>query len=210
MKRMFQRLFQSPRDKENSQGPLNKRHILLLAIAGLILIILGKAFVSNDEVTERSPQPPPTDEKSVHSENEQAINDGVDVDDVERAYEKHLETMLNKMAGVSEVEVMVNLDSTHVNVFAKNVTHGQQTTDETDQNGGERKVADQSEETQVVLTRQGDQEIPLLIHTKKPVVRGVFIVAKGVDHGNVRLSVVDAVSKVLDVSTHKISVMPKN
>src|SRR5690625_6556456 len=47
-----------------------------------------------------------------------------------------------KIQGVSEVEVMVNLDSTNVKVYEKNLITGQQTTDESDKNGGTRKVED--------------------------------------------------------------------
>lgn len=210
MKQMFKRIFQSERSDENAIGPFNRRHLLLLAIIGVILIFFGKAFVKKDDPIQEQNIPQVTKEKVNHLKNDNDDTEDMIVAEIEQNYEKHLEEMLNKMAGVSDAEVMVNLDSTNVKVFAKNIVHGQQTTDEVDRNGGERKVEDLTEDTQIVLTRQGDQEVPLLIHTKKPAVRGVFIVAKGVDHGNVKMSVIDAVSKVLDVSTHKISVMPKN
>jgi len=210
MKQMFKRIFQPTKSDENSSGPFNKRHLLLLAIIGVILIFLGKVFVKKDETIPEQNIPQVPSEKVDQLKNDNYEPEDMLVAEIEKNYEKHLEEMLNKMAGVSDAEVMVNLDSTNVKIFAKNTIHGQQTTDEMDRNGGERKVEDLTEDSQIVLTRQGDQEVPLLIHTKKPAVRGVFIVAKGVDHGNVKMSVIDAVSKVLDVSTHKISVMPKN
>src|SRR5690625_7889355 len=99
-----------------------------------------------------------------------------------------------KIQGVSEVEVMVNLDSTNVKVYEKNLIKGQQTTDESDKNGGTRKVEDHTEETKAVLVRQGDQEVPLLIQTKKQTVRGVFVVAKGDDNATVQMCVIEDVS----------------
>src|SRR5690625_6668223 len=107
--------------------------------------------------------------------------------------------MLEKIKGVSEVEVMVNLDATNSKGYEKNLIKGQQTTDESDEHGGIRKVEDQTEETQVVFVREGDREIPLLVQTKKPDVRGVFVVAKGVDHATVKMWVIESVAKVLDV-----------
>ncbi len=71
-------------------------------------------------------------------------------------------------------------------------------------------VEDENEEQQVVLVRQGDQEVPLLVETRKPEVRGVLVVAKGAEQATVQEWVVQAVSRVLDVPTHRISVMPKN
>lgn len=208
---MFKNFFQGDEKDEDSRGSRSRRIILLLAIIGILLILLSKMFTKDEQKTEPLSPPVADDEQESLVDIEQPESkEAMIVNEIERSYEKHLENMLNKMAGVSEAEVMVNLDSTNIHVFAKNVIQGQQTTDEMDRNGGERKVEDLTEESQIVLTRQGDQEVPLLIHTKKPAVRGVFIVAKGVDHGNVRMSVIDAVSKVLDVSTHKISVMSKN
>jgi len=132
------------------------------------------------------------------------------VTELEESYEKDLQKMLNNIQGVPEVEVMVNLDSTNIKVYETNLIKGQQITNESDNNGGIRKVEDQTEETQVVLVRQGDQEVPLLVQTEKPKVRGVFVVAKGVDHSEVKMWVIEAVSRVLDVPTHKVSVMPTN
>lgn len=210
MKRWFERLFRTNRDHNNEQPLLQGRYILYIALGGLLLIIFSNFFIK-DNTVENAPNIDMIEPQTKDHSTEVINNKAEDiVSDVEKKYEEHLEKMLNKIKGVSEAEVMVNLDSTNIKIFAQNNTRGLQTTEESDKNGGQRKVEDQTEEVQVVLTRQGDQEVPLLIHTKKPAVRGVFIVAKGVDHGNVQLSVIDAVSKVLDVATHKISVMPKN
>ena len=133
-----------------------------------------------------------------------------DVNELEQTYKKDLELMLSKIQGVENVEVMINLDSTNVKVYEKNLITGKQLTDEKDKNGGNREIEDHTEETEVVLVRQGDQEVPLLIQTKKPSVRGVLVVATGVDHATVKQWVIESTSRVLNVPTHKVSVMPKN
>src|SRR5699024_10542431 len=122
---------------------------------------------------------------------------------------KDLTAMLENIDKVANVEVMVNLDSTKVKVYEKNLITSQQTTDETDTQGGMRKLEDQSEETETVLIRQGDKETPILVQTKKPNVRGVFVVADGVEDIEIKKWVIEAVSRVLDVPTHRVSVMPK-
>src|SRR5690625_7259205 len=93
------------------------------------------------------------------------------VEVLEMSYKKDLEEMLEKIKGVSEVEVMVNLDATNSKDYEKNLIKGQQKTDEYDEHGGIRIVEDQTEETQVVFVREGDREIPLLVQTKKPDVK---------------------------------------
>lgn len=213
MKKKPEELFNSEKVKEKLKNPSKKtRYIIVLALAGLLLLIISNVFSSSKDETDtdadyqldsQNQQPA---QKSV-SEEETATSD---VNELEKSYEKDLVEMLNKIKGVSEVEVMVNLDSTNVKVYEKNLVKGQQTTDESDRNGGTRKVEDNTEDSQAVLVRQGEKEVPLLIQTEKPDVRGVFVVAKGVDHATVKKWMIESVSRVLDVPTHKISVMPKN
>ncbi|MEC5422287.1 stage III sporulation protein AG [Virgibacillus sp. C22-A2] len=211
MKKKIQDYFQQKDSESKIKQPSRKTgYIIVLALIGLLLIILGNVFTS---------QPPEADiEQNFENQMEQTIHEPVaeeasttsNVDELESVYKKDLESMLNKIQGVSEAEVMVNLDSTDIKVYEKNLIKGQQTSDENDRNGGTRKVEDSTEEVQTVLVRQGDKEVPLLIQTKKPEVRGVFVVAKGADHATVKKWIIEAVSRVLDVPTHRVSVMPKN
>lgn len=207
MKDLFQKISQFfSINNEHSKKPL---YLVIIATVAIFLLLLGNLFSANDQKKTTLDLQRPPNEKPEETMNKTDQQDG-EVDMLEASYEKDLQQMLEKIQGVSEVEVMINLDSTHVHVYEKNLIKGQQITDEADNNGGIRKVDDQTEETQVVLIRQGDQEVPLLIQTKKPDVRGVFVVAKGVDQPTVKMWVIEAVSKVLDVPSHKVSVMPKN
>src|SRR5699024_11603647 len=109
-----------------------------------------------------------------------------DVEEMEVHYEKTLQAMLNEISGVSEVDIMINIDSTNVQVYEKDLITGTQTTDELDKNGGERQVEDETKETKIVFVRKGEQEEPVLVQTKKPEVRGVFIIAKGAGNATVK------------------------
>lgn len=60
-----------------------------------------------------------------------------------------------------------------------------------------------------MITRNGDQDEPLVISKEKPAVAGVLVVAEGVENVQVKAWVVEAVSRVLDVAPHRVSVMPK-
>ncbi|TRM13288.1 stage III sporulation protein AG [Lentibacillus cibarius] len=188
-------------------------YILVIGLMGLLLLILGNVFSStakedpsiSKEVPEKMKEQ--TADETLLNKSKSSSSS---VKDIEANYEEDLQELLNKIQGVSKAEVMVNLDSTKVKVFEKNLIQSQQSTKETDTNGGEREIEENSDETEVVLVRQGDKEVPLLVQTKKPDVRGVFVVAKGVNHASVEKWVIEAVSRVLDVPTHRVSVMPKN
>ncbi|MEW9677500.1 stage III sporulation protein AG [Lentibacillus sp. L22] len=203
--------FFSKKDSDsNVKNPSKKiRYLIVIGLLGLLLVILSNAFSSSSDKGKEDllkTNQPDQDTNSTFAKKESATSD---VDELEASYEKDLETMLDKIQGISDAEVMVNLNSTKVKVYEKNLITDQQTTDESDKNGGTRDVEDNSEETETVLVRQGDKEVPLLIQTKKPDVRGVFVVAKGVDHATVKKWVIESVARVLDVPVHKVSVMPK-
>ncbi|MGP4107307.1 stage III sporulation protein AG [Virgibacillus sp. L01] len=199
--------------KSESGGRLSKKagYIVVVGLIGLLLLIIGNIFSSSTTDDDQSISNVASEvEKPAEETFSDKSKSTSDVDDIESSYEDNLKEMLNNIEGVSDVEVMVNLESTKVKVYEKNLIAGQQSTTETDKSGGTREIEDNTKETQVVLVRQGDKEVPLLIRTKKPEVRGVFVVAKGVDHATVKKWVVDSVSRVLDVPTHRVSVMPKN
>ncbi len=190
------------------KGTENKKqkYVLAIALIAILFILLGNLLSPKNELDTELNQE--TDAK-VQEDDIEEVSLIKNVNEIEASYEKDLQVMLNQIKGVSEVEVMVNVDSTNVNVYEKDLIMGNQSTDETDKNGGMRNVEDETKETKLVYVRQGDQEVPVLVQTKKPDVRGVFIIAKGADNATVKKWIVESVSKVLDVPTYRISVMPK-
>jgi len=211
LKNYLKKIFRNP----DSSDKVSKKtgYIIVIGLAGLLLLIIGNLFSSDGGDDDSSMNYEPPDNAEEQNTDETLSNkssETSDVDEIEASYEEDLRNMLNKIESVSEAEVMVNLDSTKVKVYEKNLITGQQVTEESDTNGGTRDIEDSQKETEVVLVNQGDKEVPLLIRTDKPDVRGVFVVAKGVDHATVEQWVVESVSRVLDVPTHRVSVMPKN
>jgi stage III sporulation protein AG len=129
--------------------------------------------------------------------------------DYEDHYENQLREILEEAVGISDVSVMINLDATETKIHEFNMKKQTQNTDETDSQNGKRKVKDVSNDKQVVIIRVGDKEMPVVVKTEKPVVRGVIIVAKGADNIQVKQWIVEAVTRVLNVPAHKVSVLPK-
>ena len=204
MKDKLRNFLQKLRDSKKEDK--KKLYLLTVALVGILLILMSNLLQTKKDPTIEQYQ---ETEASVQNEDLEEVSLITDVTEIETSYEKELQAMLNQIKGVSEVEVMINVDSTNVNVYEKDLIYGTQTTDEKDKNGGIRNVEDETKETKVVYIRQGDQEVPILVQTKKPEVRGVFIIAKGAENANVKKWIVESVSKVLDVPTYRISVMPK-
>ncbi|GAA5415473.1 hypothetical protein Pryu01_00497 [Paraliobacillus ryukyuensis] len=211
MENPFKKIFSMLKLKtKDGTKPTKVGYILIIGLIGILVLLVANMF--QGQTTTQKPQTSSNQmredlgEETFLQEEKKTSN----LDEVEKEYESELQALLEKIDGVSGVEVMVNLDATQKQVYEKNLIVGTQTTEETDQNGGERKIEDTSEEKQVVIVRQGEEEVPLLIQTKRPEVRGVLVVAQGVNNLEIEQWVTEAVSRVLDVPVHRISVMPKN
>ncbi|SFF54424.1 stage III sporulation protein AG [Halobacillus alkaliphilus] len=206
MNKWWSKLLEPLSSKEGKK--INKpKYFIGLGLIGVLIILSSNWFQSNE------PVPPSQGETAEKSSISSEANDAPELTDsinqLEKGYEKQLKPLLENIEGVSSVDIMINLSATHEKVYDKNLIIGKQTTKETDKNGGEREIEDYSKEQQLVLVRQGDREVPLLTKTTKPEVSGVFVTAKGVDQIQVKGWVVEAVSRVLDVPSHRISVLPK-
>ncbi len=205
MNKWWNKLFNPLSSKEGRK--INKtKYIIGLGLIGVLLILTSSMFKPNND------KPVPNN-AAVESQSQtnavQASETTNSISQLESEYEKQLKPLLENIEGVSDVDIMINLSATQEKVYDKNLIIGKQTTKETDKNGGEREIEDYSKEEQLVLVRQGDREVPLLTKTEKPQVSGVFVTAKGVDQMTVRGWVVEAISRVLDVPSHRISVLPK-
>src|SRR5699024_2773293 len=99
-------------DKQHNQ---KRRYVIIIALIGVLLILLSNMIqpnkqksddVVNDELVEEA--------EEVGSTKDQDSSSTLlsEVSDMEQHYEKSLQTMLNEITGVSEVEIMVNIDST--------------------------------------------------------------------------------------------------
>lgn len=211
LKDLLKKIFQSKEINNGKRISKKTGYLITIALIGLFLLVIGNLFTGKKD-DENMNQPEVSPKESVEtSKNEKKEDETTsDISELEKSYEEDLTDMLENIDNVSNPEIMVNLDSTKVKVYEEDLITEQQTTDETDTQGGMRKLEDQSEETETVTIRQGDEETPILVKTKKPEVRGVFVVANGVEDIEVEKWVIESVSRVLDVPTHQVSVMPKN
>lgn len=127
----------------------------------------------------------------------------------EEQYENQLKEALDQIVGVNNVTVVVTVESTESRVHEKNNTLKKQTTSEGDKNGGTRQIEDQSHEEQLVIVRDGDKEVPIITETRAPEVKGVLVVAGGAENIQVRKWIIEAVTRTLNIPSHKLAVIPK-
>ncbi|WP_053364059.1 stage III sporulation protein AG [Bacillus sp. FJAT-27251] len=198
-------------NQESSEKKTGKYPYLLIVIVfGIAVMLLGNMFGN---------QKGPENDMAVFSQHGagedapafgQKNNSETSIIKVyEEAYENQLKEALEGIMGVEDVTVVVNVDATEKKVLEKNSVTQSQKTDEIDREGGKRGVEDLSKDEQLVIVRKGENETPIVLETKKPAIRGVLIVAKGAENVQVKKWIIEAVTRVLDVPSHRVAVMPK-
>lgn len=192
--------------------PLAKKMnvLLLLASAGVLMILLSNFFTTAapGSSTETGKQPSGSESEKGSGN---AANAQKDISEMEKDISQQLEKVLGQISGVGTVEVTVNLASTPEKDFAVNTTTGNKNTQEQDQGGGTRAITETSAQDQMVLVResQNNQEQPVVVMEKKPEVKGVVVVADGVNDAVVKANVMNATQVYLDIPLHKVIVLPR-
>lgn len=181
--------------------------ILIMGATGLAIMIISQ-FI---QVREASL--PPEKNNSPATETEaKPVSSSKEEDSMvqyEQKYEEELEQVLSKIVGVDDVSVIVNLDSTAEEVVQVDKRESRQVTTEADKNGGKRSITQDTEDQKTAYYRSENGEKPVVIKKLKPEVRGVLVVARGVENLKVKAVVIEAVQRMLDVPMHRISVLPK-
>ncbi|WP_026584296.1 stage III sporulation protein AG [Bacillus sp. J33] len=196
-------------DKKNGKF----QYLLLVLLFGAAIMLVSNILFNENASTEEmsvfknGEEAKQEEEVPAFGQKQSGGND--EIANYEKAYEAQIKEALDSIVGVDDVTVVVNVDATEKKVLEKNKTTQTQTTDETDREGGKRKVEDQSQEEQLVIVRNGEKEVPIVLETKKPEIRGVLVVAKGAENIQVKRWIIEAVTRALDVPSHRVSVMPK-
>ncbi|MED4204350.1 stage III sporulation protein AG [Neobacillus mesonae] len=198
-------------DDKTDKKPGKMQYMFLVLLIGAAFMIVGNIVFKTDSSLSDIPAAAnqKTEPKDVPVFGQKKTAGNKSIAEYEEKYEEQLKKALEEMLGVDDVTVVVNIDSTDRKVLEKNTNTKTQTTEEGDREGGQRKVQEVSTDEQLVIIRNGEKEVPIIVETKKPNVRGVLVVAKGAENIEVKKWIKEAVTRVLDVPSHRVSVMPK-
>jgi stage III sporulation protein AG len=203
LKKWWQQLEGKLGGSEKQKGRLG--WIVILGGVG-IAAMLFSSFLGVTEKEEMSINPSP----SPDAQSKPVVGDRVStMQENERFYEQQLQDVLSKIVGVNDVSVIVNLDSTDEEVVQTDERESEQETTERDKSGGNRSITQNTLDRKTAYYRSDNGESPVVIKWLKPKVRGVLVVARGVENLKVKELVIEAIERTLDVPLHRISVLPK-
>lgn len=183
---------------DSSKGKWNKKLIILLVV-GIGLLILSSLFSAPAEEKE-----PPSAEK---------VAEEVFVPGLEKKgdpMEVELENMLNCIKGIDNASVFLTKESGVEQELAKTSEGTRQEVSEEDGEGGTREVVEKNWVDDYVLKRdsQGGEE-PLVLVEHEESYRGVLVVARGVENPQLKSWVTKALSSLLGLPSHRVTVLPR-
>lgn len=204
------KLFSKEEQPEKKAGKY--QYLVVVLLFGALIMLISNFFFKDNNGNSSLPvigKSTTKEEESVETFGGKKSSESDLITNYEKYYESQLKKALEEIAGVSDVSVVVNVDATEKKILEKNKVTKSQKTKEVDREGGERDVDDQSQDEQVVIIQEGEKEVPIVLETKKPEIRGVLIVAKGADNIQIEKWIKESVTRLLDVPSHRVSVMPK-
>lgn len=207
LKSWWDRLTEELKQEENKNNRTRTfQWLVILGCVGVAMMLISSFVNVREEVIPAREPPPDTEETSASTPDNNGFSS---IEDYEDKIAAELSDLLEKVVGLEQVSVQINLKSTEIIVLEKNVVKKKQVTEEEDREGGQRTVTDTNEDSQVVTIQGKQGEQPIVVQRLKPDVNGIMIVAKGAENLEVKSAVMKAVRAYLDVPPHKIAILPK-
>ena len=181
--------------REKKWKHVKKDQWLILFLAGVLLLIIAMPAGTNTQ----------------NSQSAVTAQGGPDYDTYGAALEQRLETILQRMRGVGDVQVMITFRDQGESIVEKDVTmredtqEGEQKEGETDTVNGGSGSCENSETT--VYARSDGDETPFVNRAILPKIDGVLIVAEGGDDSEVRKNISESVEALFRLDAHKIKIV---
>lgn len=187
---------------------IRKDHLLIAALVGILLIVI---VIPVDDTNSSGNSSETSQEKKDTEEDNSAYYTSTYKDTYREGLEKQLKEILASMSGVGKVEVMITLKDTGEAVVEKDMTRSEESTQEEDAQGTNRKnrVYSSQEET-VYIQNDSSSNTPFVTREVNPTVEGVLVVAEGGQDATVVKNISDAVLALFSIEAHKIKVVKMN
>ena len=143
-----------------------------------------------------------------YNSNEEKTSNNLEIN--EYNLEQSLEDILSKISGVGKVEVLITYSETSEVIAMYNETSNLSSTEETDTNGGTRKIEQTDTNKEIIFEDKNGTKTPITQKIVLPKIEGAIIIAEGASNINTKTNIIQAVSAVTGLSTYRIQVFEMN
>lgn len=198
--------------KGENEGGNNKKKIenLVFFIVLLIITVVIINIIWNGNKTTNKEESNNDTSKQLATANNQTINQNETQGMSQTNLETRLEEILAQIEGVGEVKVLLNYSESSEVVAMYNETSKTSNTEETDTEGGTRKIQETDTQKDIIYQEENGEKTPITQKIIQPKIEGAIITAKGANQANVKTNIVQAVEAVTGLATHKIQVFEMN
>lgn len=189
------------------QGEPNKKKIENLVVFLIILIItiiVINVIWSGDSKKSNEQEFTSDKNKKLASSVEEVQTNSDTVTEDETV--KKLEEILSKINGVGKVKVMLTYSQTSQTIPLYNQDSSEKNTEESDKQGGKRKVTETDTKTEIIYKEENGEKVPITQSIISPKIEGAIVTAEGAGNAIVKTNIIQAVEAVTGVATHKIQV----
>lgn len=197
--------FKESISKQKEQN--NKKNIENLVVFLILLIItiiaINTIWGGKKEETKQE------DGNTSYKKLAENINNSIDSNNSqlnEYNLEENLEDILSKIAGVGKVKVLVTYSETSEVVAMYNEKNTLNNTEETDTNGGVRKIEQTDTDKEIIYEEKNGQKTPITQKVIMPKIEGAIVTAEGASNPAIKANIIQAVSAVTGISTYRIQV----
>ena len=200
LKEKFKNLFAKKEGESNKKRLENI--VVFIVILIITLIVINVIWNGEDISNTNDKQTTDANKRLVQTEVTNEENSSTSQDDIV----SNLEEILSKINGVGKVKVMITYSETSKTVPVYNEESTEENTEETDSEGGTRKVT-QTDVKKEVVYEEDDNEKKLITQSViSPSIEGAIITAEGAGDPTVKTNIIQAVGAVTGLATHKIQV----
>lgn len=172
--------------------------LILIAIAGVVLIICSFPSAEEDKTTKNAAQ---TKQQITES------TEGITVDEYTKALEERLVNLIENIDGISDAHVMITIKKGDSKEILKDQSINSENTRESDGDGGEREVSSYGKnETTIYITNEAGEEVPYVLSDISPEIEGVAVVAKGGENIVLKEKIINLIKALFGIEINKIMV----
>jgi len=187
--------------KTDGNNKKNIENLVVFLVLLIITVIAINTIWGTDKEETKS-----KDTNSTYKQLADSLDSSNNKEIEEYNLEEELEDILSKIAGVGKVQVLITYSETSEVVAMYNETYTSSNTEETDTNGGVRKIESTDTNKEIIYEEKDGEKIPITQKVIMPKMEGAIITAEGAGNANIKTNIIQAVSAATGLGTYRIQV----